>query len=250
MFMRLLQLKINANFVHIFKDFYEETVMPQLQKMPGCKFAELIQNWPHEDECLSMTFWENREAAENYQQSGTYSELLQKSGPYLAKSTEWKLQLSDSLELEYKPVSEEPVLKEFHVAEDSEKALRDNPGLHVRIVSIFIQENKADEFKHIYRNEVVPALLKTAGCKYAFLTENTHQTNEFISITGWDSKKAVDAYEKHGAFAALVDKVKHTFSQAYQWKMAQIGDQSSHTITTDDLSISYFRLLTGKHFDA
>ena len=44
MFMRLLPLKINESFVQIFQDFYEETILAELQKLPGCKFAELIQN--------------------------------------------------------------------------------------------------------------------------------------------------------------------------------------------------------------
>lgn len=153
------------------------------------------------------------------------------------------------MELEYKPVTKEPVLKELTVAEDSEKGLRENPALHVRIVSIFIQDSKIDEFKTIYRQQIMPALLQTKGCIYAFLTENTHQKNELISITGWDSRQAVDNYENDGTFAALLDKVKHTFSQAYQWKMAQLDDASRQMITSDDLSISYFRLLTGKHFE-
>jgi quinol monooxygenase YgiN len=246
--MRFLQLKINQHFVDIFQEFYEDTVIPELQKLPGCHFAELIQSKPKTDEFISLTFWENLEAAENYDKSGVFKELLQKSQPYMAESSEWKLQLSDSLELEYKPVPEEPVLKEYDVATQAEKPIQQNPGLHVRIVSVSIQEDKIDEFKRIYNEEILPALRKTKGCLYAFLTENLQIKNEFISITGWESKEDVDAYENGGQFALLVEKVRHTFSQVYQWKLSEISDESKKMITSEDLSVSYFHMVTGKDF--
>lgn len=250
MFMRLLQLKINPNFVNIFQAFYEDTVLPELQKMSGCRFAELIQSKPNADEFMSLTFWESRQAAENYEKSGAFTKLLEKSQPYLAESTEWKLQLSDSLELEYKPVPEKPHLKEYGVSTQTSQSPPQMAGMHVRIVSVKIQEGKIDEFKRIYEATILPALRTTQGCRYAFLTENLERKNEFISITGWESKEDVDRYENSGQFSILVDKVKHTFSQVYLWKMANENeeDDSKKVITSDDLSVSYFRMVKGKKF--
>lgn len=248
MYMRFLHLKINPHFVDIFQDFYEDTVLTEMQKLPGCRFVELIRSRPHADEFVSLSFWDSREDAENFKKSDVHQELLKKTKLYLAESKEWKLQLSETLELEYKPVVEEPIFKEYDVSTQTEKSLRQSPGMHVRIVSLSIQEDKIKEFKRIYNNEILPTLHKTKGCLYAFLTENLQNKNEFISITGWKSKEDVDAYEDGGQFALLVDKVRHTFSQVYQWKMAEISDESKRMITSEDLSIAYFHKVKSKKF--
>ncbi|MFQ5632345.1 MAG: antibiotic biosynthesis monooxygenase, partial [bacterium] len=209
---------------------------------------ELIQSRPNTDNFMSLTFWENQEAAEHYEKSGAYKKLLEKCQPYLAESSGLTLQLSDSLELEYKPIPEEPRLKEYDISTQSDQSPQPVPGMHVRIVSVKIHKNKIDEFKHLYNTVILHTLRGTKGCMYAFLTENMQESNEFISITGWESKEDVDHYEKSGQFARLVEKVEHTFSQVYLWKMANETDTSRKMVTSDDLSVTYFRMVKGKNF--
>ncbi len=120
--------------------------------------------------------------------------------------------------------------------------------LYLRIVSLSIQEGKVDEFKRIFSGEIIPGLLSTKGCKYAFLTRSTQESNAFISVSIWDSKDDADFYESSGKFKELVDKVSHTFSQFYRWKMALEKDYDASINTSEDMKVDRYNIVTGKNF--
>ena len=69
MFMRILQLNLNPDFIEEFKKFYQETVEPRLQNVDGCLFASLIKSKPDKDEFISLTFWKTQQQAENYEKA-------------------------------------------------------------------------------------------------------------------------------------------------------------------------------------
>jgi hypothetical protein len=46
----------------------------------------------------------------------------------------------------------------------------------------------------------------------------------------------------------LVEKIRHTFSQFYLWKMALEKDYSAKVKTTDDLKVQAYNLVSGKSF--
>jgi len=251
MFMRLVQLKADMSNLGRLKQFYEKVTIKELQDMPGCLFAGLIQSNPRSDEMLSMTLWENQQRAEHYDTSGTYKRLLELTKPFLAESTEWRVQLSDSLELEYSPVTEEPVLKQFKVTalSDTENEVpEENTRMYVRIVSAKIQQGKMDEFRELYSEEIIPGLKNTRGCRYAFLTESLQDSNEIISVTIWNSKEDAEYYESSGRFAELTRKVKHTLSSFYQWKMALEKKLTGEVKTSDDIKVTHYSMVTGKKF--
>ena len=124
----------------------------------------------------------------------------------------------------------------------------DTSRLYVRIVSLAIQEGKEEEFKRIYSEEIIPALLSTKGCKYAYLTQSVQDKDGFISVTIWDSKYDADIYESSGKFDSLVEKVSHTFSQFYRWKMALEKDYDANIKTSEDMKVEKYNLVTGKGF--
>lgn len=251
MFMRFTQVKLNPAYIEQFKLFYDTTVLPQLQKMPGCIFAGLIKSSPEINEFISLTFWETQLKAEEYENSGVFSNLLDQARPFLSESTEWKIQLSDKMELEYAPTVEEPVIKKYSVElqKDKDDKPKFQPSqMYVRIVSMKIQENKLDEFKKIYMETIIPTLRKTKGCRHVFLTESINERDDFISVTIWDDKKFADEYESSGTFSELVTKVKHTFSHFYLWKMALEKEYSAKIKTTDDMKVETYSVVTGKSF--
>lgn len=251
MFMRFLQLKINPEFQEMFKGFYDKMVLPELQKMPGCLFAGLIQNMPHPQEFISLTLWESQLSAENYEKSEVFKKLNDRIKPFLSESAEWKIQLSEDLEVQYAPEPEEPILKEFSVAAqiESEHVHRDGADcMYVRIFSAHIQEGKFDECRRIYREEIIPALKNIKGCCSAYLIESLHEKNEAISITIWDDRNAAEEYEKSGMFREMVDKVKHTFSGLYQWKMQLEKVLEGKVKTSEDVMLGKYSMITGKQF--
>ena len=74
-----------------------------------------------------------------------------------------------------------------------------------------------------------------------------HHDNEVISLSIWDSKEEAIAYEDSGAFDDLINILRPTFSQFYQWKMALDRDPAKKVSTTDDLTVTHYRVVTGKN---
>ncbi len=250
MFMRLVQLNVEKEEIDNFRGTYQKDIIGRLQKTPGCRFIGLIESGSEECEFISLTLWDKQEQAESYEKSGVYEELLGKVRQYLQNSSEWKIQLSENLELEYKQVQEEPVIKKYSVQAQGDKSEENgiDSNLYVRIVSLSIQEGKENEFKKIFSDEIIPELLATKGCKYAYLTRSTQEQNAFISVTIWDSKKDADLYESSGKFKELVDKIAHTFSQFYRWKMALEQDYDASIKTSEDMKVERYNIVTGKNF--
>jgi quinol monooxygenase YgiN len=248
--MRFVELNVERAKINEFRNIYSTVVIERLHSIPGCRFAGLIESSDKEDEYISLTLWDNQEHAEEYEKSGVYNELLEKIKPYLQNSSEWKIQLSENMELEYKPVIEEPEIKKYsvQVQSDSSTAKNIDSKLYVRIVSLSIQNGKENDFKKLYNDEIIPALLSMQGCRYAYLTQSIKESNSFISVTIWDKKEDADFYDKSGKFKELIDKASSTFSQIYRWKMALEKDFDASIKTSEDVKVGKYNIVTGKNF--
>ena len=249
--MRFLQLNVKPEGLELSRNYYFETVLPRLHDVKGCLFAHLIQNQLERTELISMTLWEKREDAEEYQKSPVFEQLMAEFTPFLAGSNEWKIQLSEKLEIEYKPVIEEPVIRSYPVFTQKNlksPASTSSSPMYVRILSHKLQKGKLEEFEKLYKTEVIPALQKTDGCLYAYLMENLQEGEEVISVTIWESSKAAEDYEKSGIFNSLTDKIKYTFSKLYQWKMELAKESNRMAATSDDMSLNKYTIVTGGQF--
>jgi len=250
MFMRLFHLKAKSEKVGVLISFYDAIVIPELQKIDGCLFAGLLQSNTDITEGISLTLWDTKQHAENYEGSGLFEKLLGQAKPFLAESTEWKIQLSEDLELEYKPEDKEPELEHYTVTVHErvkEDLFRQHSKMYVRIVSHILQKDKIEEFRNIFTDEILPVLRETKGCRYSYLIESMHQENEVISLSIWDRQEDAEAYEKSGEFDKLINKLRPTFSQFYQWKIALDKDTAKKVSTTDDLKVTHYSVVTGKN---
>lgn len=249
MFMRFVQVRVKPETSAELPRLYNEKIIPALQQTTGCLYASLIQSIDHPDESISLTLWDSPEHAEAYEQSGMFQRLMLETAPYLSDSSEWKIQLSKDLTLEYVPVPEEPIVKSYKVtatAGNRMLATEHLNRLYVRIVSARIQPDKIEELAQLYASEILPVLRAVPGCRYAFLTEGVE--NEAMSISIWNTKQDADAYEASGLFDRLTKKVQHTFTDVYQWKMAVEKHSSSQVSTSDDLTVQGYNVITGKSF--
>jgi heme-degrading monooxygenase HmoA len=251
MFMRLLQLKLKPEFIEEFNIFYDSTVIPELQNLPGCIFAGLIKSAPQSDEFISLTLWKTQDLAEEYEKSGPFKNLFDQAKKYLAESSEWKVSLSENMELQYGPENEEPVVKKYIVSsinETDDQLITPSSNMFIRILSLVIQNEKIDEFRNLYSDFVIPALKATRGCRYVYLTESVNAKNEFISVTIWNTKEDAGEYEASEQYRELTDKVKHTFSQLYLWRMSLEKDNGPKVKTSDDFKVEHYKIITGKNF--
>jgi heme-degrading monooxygenase HmoA len=230
---------------------YLTRVIPELQKMPGCLYVGLVKSDLHSDEGISMSIWDSQEHAEDFAKSGLFEQYLEGIRPYLADSSEWKMQLSKDLTLEYQPVTEEPVLKAYtSIVEADTKMPAENQlsSMYLRILSLRIQPGLVDEFEKIYKEDVFPILSRVKGCRYAFMTESTQEKNEALSLTIWDSKQDAMDFETSPLFDELVGKLGYTFSGLFQWKM-ELEERGKKVVTSADLRSKYYTIVTGKAFD-
>ncbi len=251
MYMRFVYLRVKPEKVVAFETFYENRVTPTLHEMKGCLFASLMQSAAHPDECISMTLWNTPEDAQDYEQSGRYDALIKENEPYFSDSSEWRIQLSDDLTLEFKPVKEPPVVQAFPVATASAGTAPKEAApsqMYLRIASAKIQPGKFEALKKVYTDEIIPALLATDGCRYAYLVGGMQDSLETLSVTLWDSKEQADAYEQSGRYAQLVDKVAPMLSSLFQWKMALDPSQRASVATSDDMTVEGYHVVTGESF--
>ncbi|MBI1803766.1 MAG: antibiotic biosynthesis monooxygenase [Ignavibacteriae bacterium] len=251
MYMRFVHVKIKPEVMFDLSRLYDEKVIPVLHNTPGCLYAILSQGVHHNDECISMTLWETPQHAEAYERSGVFRALLQEAEPYLADASEWKIHLSNDLTLRYEPVREEPVVDTYAISSqknDEFLSRKQAGGLYVRIVSPQLREGKLEEFKKLYTEELLPRLRTMHGCRYAAIIENVQEPEKIISISIWDSKQDADAYEINGMFDELTNKVRHTFSEIYQWKMQLERETGRQVVTSEEMTVEGYSIVTGKSF--
>ena len=249
-FLRLFQLKIGIGSIAKFEQFYNKFVFPELKVAQGCLFAGLIKGGNSPGEFISMSIWDRQRHAEAYSKSHPYQDLVKKLEPLLAHSTEWKIELSQDSELQYTPIPLKPELNHYQVTAFSEmgKEIENKPqDMFVRIVNVKIKDGSLPELRQIYIDEIIPELNAIPGCLYAYLTENMHYSQEVFSLTIWENQALAEEYEKSGNFSKLVDKVKHTFSDYYQWKM-QLENKKEKTVSSDDVTVIKYKMVTGETF--
>ena len=251
MFMRLVQIEIEPEGLHLLQKVYTERVLTALADVIGCRFAGLMQSIHHPDTCLSLTLWKSRSDAEQYERSGLFSQLLEESKPFFSDSTEYSITLSENLQVEYVPVRSDPVVKSYPIAAQSEAARAGGEApraVWLRIVSLKIRPGKAEEFKKLYREHSIPALRAAPGCRFMYLLESGEGRDEVFSITIWDSREHAAEYERSGVFEKLLGIQKQTLSGLAQWKMPSDGKDVHKSMTTDDILVEHYTILTGKSF--
>ncbi len=248
MLTRFFYAKIKPGKTGEFKQFYMDEILPTLQKTPGCLYGSLIQSVEDPNEYISFSLWDSEQSIKGWENSNAFALLLGRAREFFAGSTEWSVQLTKDLKLEYTPVYEEPVVRSFQTTNRAE--LRDiskaaSGPMYVRLTSHKVDPAKLSDFKQIYQTEIIPALYKVNGCRYAFLVESA-QEGEAISVTVWDSKDHAEAYEQSGTFDRLVDKLRPTLSQVYQWKMKLSEEAHTTTVTSEEVDVKAYRVITGK----
>jgi len=251
MLVRLVEVTVRSGLESDLKKVYQSRIIPSMEQTDGCLFAGLLQSLEHADEFCSLTLWGSEEDARTYVQSGRFETNLNRARPYLESSSEWKIQLSRNDTLEYAPVRSEPVIKSYPVEESAKPPPEHVRGTHgyLRVLSLKLKPDEEEEFSTIYWQEIQPALENVPGCRYAFLIDNVEGGREMLSFTIWDDLESVAQYEKGGMFKQLLQKVEHTLSELYQWKMALGGTSTSTTVTSEDIGISKFTLVAGKRFE-
>ncbi len=254
--MRLFQANIKPELIKKLIEFYENRVIPGLYKVKGCKSAKLIRSNHQQERFISMTLWETRLDSENYEKSDQLKEFIKEAEPFFSETSEWKVQLSEKQELTYGPVKEKPVITAHPIK--TEKNLKGSNHLEtdqmcMRIVASKVKKESTQEFHRIYEEEIIPELQSVDGCVYAYLAGSLESENidheDVFSVTIWENQEKAEAYAKSGNFEKLIKKLQHTFSQLSQWNLSLNDHEGNIVITSDDMTINRFSIITEKKFE-
>ncbi|CAN5467603.1 hypothetical protein BH23BAC3_BH23BAC3_30580 [soil metagenome] len=231
---------------------YTEIILKAFENIPGCIFAGLLQSQDETNKYISLTLWRSEKDAEIYVQSGGYKKNLATVQHVLQDENEWKIQLTRENNIEYTAIPSEPNVKSYPVAKSGETLPLHLPAINssLRILSLKINEGFREEFARIYNSEILPELKEINGCRYAFLLDNYENDGEMISFSIWDDEASIEHYETTGRFREFMGKISHTLGDLYKWKMSlESRSGSVSTITSQDMGVSKFTLITGKKFD-
>ena len=250
MFIRIVEASVHNSDTSQLEHLYTDLIIPVLEETEGCIFAGLLKNLEQPKEYISLTIWDQPESAQEYVASGKFEQNVDQVRPLLEGSTEWKIQLTRENTVEYTPVSTDPVVKSYPV-DETETSLSEEVSSgksFLRIISHKVQEGAREKFTEIYNEQILPELKKVEGCKYAFLIDNFDNDGEMLSFSIWDSLTDVTRYEENGTFDKFLDKISHTLGDLYQWKMSLNNSVSAKTITSQDIGIDKYTLITGRKF--
>jgi quinol monooxygenase YgiN len=252
MFLRLLRLTLRPAFVGLMCEFYTGRVMPALRDVSGCRFAGLLQSRAHPTEVVSMTIWDSPAAAEAYSGSPVFAGLVEAIRRGLADAAEWKVRLTEELQLEVDRERLEPAVTGYVLASDNCLGpAMDVPAgrSYLRLVALKVAAGRMAEIRQIYRWEIIPTLLATPGCRCACLLDSIADEREVVSVTVWDSREDADRYERSGQFTALMDRLRPALTGLYRWKLSLERESAVRISTSEDAAVDGYALVVGERFD-
>jgi heme-degrading monooxygenase HmoA len=74
-----------------------------------------------------------------------------------------------------------------------------------------VRSGKMDALRDLYNREVISAHKDHKGIRFVHLLECVDDKNEGISVTAWDTKADLDAYEKSGDY----ERLRGLFNEMY-----------------------------------
>jgi quinol monooxygenase YgiN len=97
MYVRIVSIKIQENKLEEFKKLYLEKIIPALKETEGCRHVFLTESVNEKDEFISVTIWDNKKFADDYESSGKFQELVKELKHTFSQFYLWKM----ALEKEY-----------------------------------------------------------------------------------------------------------------------------------------------------
>jgi len=76
-FLRIVSLHIKPGSLEEYKQLYEKAIIPTLMATHGCRFSCLSTPTDDSNEAVSVTLWNSRADAEEYERKGTFDQLIQ-----------------------------------------------------------------------------------------------------------------------------------------------------------------------------
>jgi heme-degrading monooxygenase HmoA len=96
MYLRVVTGNVLAGKMDALSERYRQVVIPALRSVDGCRYAYLAKGNADTDEVLSVTLWDSRSKAMEYERHGRFRELLAELQPMLSSVLQWQMTLNPS----------------------------------------------------------------------------------------------------------------------------------------------------------
>jgi heme-degrading monooxygenase HmoA len=93
-----------------------------------------------------------------------------------------------------------------------------------------LKPGKMQELRDLYNKEVIATHKGHKGIRFVHLLESLDNKDGGISVTAWDTKADVEAYEKSGDYETLVAKFKDKYAEAPVLKSYEVTASSDPII--------------------
>lgn len=94
MYLRIVSVILKPNLKDEYHRLYINEIIPALQEAKGCLHAYLIMPSKGSNESLSVTIWESKADAEEYERGGLFADLLTKVKHTFTDMVQWKMELN------------------------------------------------------------------------------------------------------------------------------------------------------------
>lgn len=84
--------------------------------------------------------------------------------------------------------------------------------MYVRMTFFKIRPGRMQELRELYNKEVIAAHKDHKGIRFVHLLESLDNKDQGISLTAWDTRADLEAYEKSGDYEKLVAKFKDKYA--------------------------------------
>jgi len=102
--------------------------------------------------------------------------------------------------------------------------------MYVRMTFFKLRQGKMQELRDLYNKEVVSAHKGHKGIRFVHLLESLDNKDEGISLTAWDTRADLEAYEKSGEYERLVAKFKNMYAEEPLLKSHEVTASSEPII--------------------
>ena len=85
--------------------------------------------------------------------------------------------------------------------------------MFVRLTYFGFKPEKLQELKKFYNEVAIPTVRQQKGNVDCKLLEPVDKTEDYISMTTWESRQDADTYQSKGVYTKLVDQVRPFFSK-------------------------------------
>jgi len=102
--------------------------------------------------------------------------------------------------------------------------------MYVRMTFFKVKPGKMDQLRNTYVNHVIPAHKGHKGIRFVHLFECLEVQDEGISLTAWDTKGDLEAYEKSGDYQKILSMFTEFFAGTPTLKSYEVTASSEPII--------------------